>query len=196
MSAVVAVEVYIGMTCFRDLVYKVVHEKVTKAVISLINEEREGKQIDRALMVKDVLGIFVEMGMDYYKEDFETELIKDSGDYYSSKASSWINEEDSCPDYLIKVEECLNKEKERVTHYLNSSTETKLIEKVQHELLVVHSNQLLENENSGSFKADDLSRMLRLYSEIPQVLNRVVNMLEQHMTTLIQQGEDAAGNLV
>ncbi|OMO92341.1 hypothetical protein COLO4_17650 [Corchorus olitorius] len=194
----------VGMTCFRNLVYKVVHEKVTKAVILFINEEREGKQIDRAL-VKDVLEIFIEMGMDCYEKDFEAEFIKDSGDYYSRKALSWINEEDSsCSDYMIKVEECLNKEKERMTYYLkNSRTETKLIEKVQHELLVVHSNQILEKENYGfrallrdDDKVDHLSRIFRLYCEIPQGLDSVSNMFKEHITAegmaLIQQAEDAA----
>lgn len=40
--------------------------------------------------------------MDRYEEDFETHMLKDTGAYYSRKASSWI-EEDSCPDYMLKV---------------------------------------------------------------------------------------------
>ncbi|OMO57825.1 hypothetical protein COLO4_35078 [Corchorus olitorius] len=188
--------------CFRDLVYKVVHEKVRKAIILLINEEREGKQIDRALL-KNVLDIFVEMGMDCYEKDFEDKMVKDSGAYYSRKASSWIVE-DSCPDYMIKAEECLKKEKERVSHYLDSSTETKLIEKVQQKLLVAHANQLLEKENSGcrvllrDDKVDDLSRMFRLYSQITKGLDPVSIMFKQHITSegmaLIQQAEDAAAS--
>ena len=44
----------------------------------------------------------------------------------------WI-EEDSCPDYLIKAEECLKREKERVGHYLHASSETKLLKEVEKE---------------------------------------------------------------
>jgi len=47
----------------------------------------------------------VEIGMgqmDYYENDFEAALLKDSAAYYSRKASSWISE-DFCPDYLLKV---------------------------------------------------------------------------------------------
>ncbi|OMO49804.1 hypothetical protein COLO4_38370 [Corchorus olitorius] len=192
----------VGMNCFRDLVYRVVHEKARKAIIFLIDEEREGKQIDRALL-KNVLGIFVEMGMDRYEEDFEAEMVKESGAYYSRKASSWI-EEDSCPDYMIKAEESLKKEKERVTHYLDSSTETKLIEIVQQKLLVAHANQLLEKENSGcrvllrDDKVEDLSRMFSLYCNITKGLDPVSNMFKQHITSegmaLIQQAEDAAAS--
>ncbi|KAE8686122.1 Cullin-1 [Hibiscus syriacus] len=115
-----------------------------------IDKEREGEQIDRALL-KNVLDIFVEIGMgqmDRYEDDFERAMLQDTGAYYSRKASSWI-EEDSCPDYMLKSEECLKKERDRVSHYLHSSSETKLSEKVQHELLVVYANRLLEKEYSG-----------------------------------------------
>lgn len=69
-----------------------------------IDQEREGEQIDRALL-KNVLDIFVEIGMgkmDYYENDFEEAMLKDTAAYYSRKASNWILE-DSCPDYMLKV---------------------------------------------------------------------------------------------
>ena len=69
-----------------------------------IEREREGEQIDRALL-KNVLDIFVEIGlgsMECYENDFEDFLLKDTADYYSIKAQSWILE-DSCPDYMLKV---------------------------------------------------------------------------------------------
>lgn len=126
-----------------------------------IDQERESEQIDRALL-KNVLDIFVEIGMgqmEYYENDFEDALLKDTAAYYSRKASNWIVE-DSCPDYMLKViivfplflwqvslacytmlrrsfcylklqaEECLKKEKDRVAHYLHSSSETRLLEVV------------------------------------------------------------------
>jgi hypothetical protein len=69
-----------------------------------VDREREGEQIDRALL-KNVLGIFVEIGMgcmDAYESDFELAMLTDTAAYYSRKAASWI-EEDSCPDYMLKV---------------------------------------------------------------------------------------------
>ena len=69
-----------------------------------IDREREGEQIDRALL-KNVLDIFVEIGlgsMECYENDFEDFLLKDTADYYSIKAQTWILE-DSCPDYMLKV---------------------------------------------------------------------------------------------
>ncbi|KAI4311629.1 hypothetical protein MLD38_036510 [Melastoma candidum] len=139
----------VGM-CFRELVYQELKINARDAVISLIDNEREGEQIDRALL-KNVLDIFVEIGMEQmedYEKDFEKAMLKDTAAYYSRKASSWILE-DSCPDYMLKAEECLKREKDIVSHYLHSSSEPKLLEKVEHELLSVYANQLLEKEHSG-----------------------------------------------
>ncbi|XP_007009824.2 PREDICTED: cullin-1 [Theobroma cacao] len=195
----------VGLLYFRDLVYRDVHVKVRDAVITLIDKEREGEQVDRALL-KNVLDFFVEIGMgqmNRYEEDFEAHMLQDTGAYYSRKASNWILE-DSCPDYMLKSEECLKKERDRVGHYLHSSSETKLSERAQHELLVTHVNQLLDKEHSGcrvllrDDKVEDLSRMYRLYSKIPLGLKLVADIFKQHITAegiaLVQQAEDAASS--
>lgn len=72
-----------------------------------IDKEREGEQIDRALL-KNVIDIFVAIGMgqmELYEQDFEVHMLQDSGAYYSRKASSWISD-DSCPDYMLKANLC------------------------------------------------------------------------------------------
>ncbi|GFZ04612.1 cullin 1 [Actinidia rufa] len=168
----------VGLTCFRDLVYQELKGAARDAVIRLIDQEREGEQIDRALL-KNVLDIFVEIGienMEYYERDFEDDLLKDSSAYYSRKASNWIVE-DSCPDYMLKAEECLKKERDRVSNYLHLESELKLVEKVQNELLVVYSTQLLEKEHSGC-----------------RALLRDDKHVTAEGTALVQQAEDAASN--
>lgn len=72
-----------------------------------IDQEREGEEIDRALL-KNVVDLYIEMGkgkgrMDYYVNDFEEAMLRDSACHYSRKASSWIAE-DSCPEYMLKVQ--------------------------------------------------------------------------------------------
>lgn len=195
----------VGLSAFRDLVYMEVRGNAMKAVIVLIDKEREGEQIDRSLL-KNVLDIFVEIGMGemvLYETDFEAHMLEDTADYYKSKATIWI-ESDSCPDYMLKAEDCLRRERDRVSHYLHSTTEQKLVEKVQHELLVNRANQLLEKEHSGcrallrDDKVDDLSRMYRLYHKIPKGLDPVANVFKQHITdegtALVQLAEESASN--
>ncbi|KAK2992003.1 hypothetical protein RJ640_014864, partial [Escallonia rubra] len=118
----------VGLACFRDQVHPE-FGKVRDAVIGLIGQERNGEQIDQALL-KNVVDIFVEVGMgkmNYYEKNFETMMLQDSAAYYSGKASIWISEY-PYPDYILKVEECLKQEMDRVSHYLHSSTEPKLLE--------------------------------------------------------------------
>ncbi|KAI4349627.1 hypothetical protein L6164_010192 [Bauhinia variegata] len=195
----------VGFTCFRDLVYTASCANARDAVITLIDKEREGEQIDRSLL-KNVLDIFVEIGMgqmDQYEQDFEVHMLEDTAEYYRTKATNWI-EADSCPDYMLKAEQCLKRERDRVSHYLHISSEPKLVERVQHELLVTHETQLLEKEHSGcrallrDDKVEDLSRMYRLYHKIPKGLDPIANIFKQHVTAegtaLVQQAEEAANN--
>ncbi|KAF9619381.1 hypothetical protein IFM89_006568 [Coptis chinensis] len=112
----------VGLLCFQDLVFEKVKVSVKDVVICLINREREGELIDRALL-KDVLDVFVEMGMGgmyCYENDFEAALLDDTSTYYCIKGNKWI-EEDYCELYILKVEECLRLEKDRVLSYLHSS---------------------------------------------------------------------------
>ena len=91
----------VGSLCFRDLVYAKLKSVAKDAVLALVDKERDGEQVDRAL-IKNALGIFVEMGMggmEAYETDFEAFLLTDTAKHYKRKASLWI-EEDSCPAYL------------------------------------------------------------------------------------------------
>lgn len=74
-------------------------------LLDQVDQEREGGQIDRALM-KNVLVLFVEIRLgrivDYEKDFQEDDLLKDSASCYSWKALNWIFD-DSCPNYMLKV---------------------------------------------------------------------------------------------
>ncbi|GJS98260.1 cullin-1 isoform X1 [Tanacetum coccineum] len=48
----------------------------------------------------------------------------------------------------FQPKECLKREKDRVNHYLHSSSEPKLLERVQHELFTVYATQLLKKKHS------------------------------------------------
>ncbi|XP_054804609.1 cullin-1-like [Prosopis cineraria] len=198
----------VGLDRFRDLVFMKVKAQATDAMISLIDKEREGEQIDGSLL-RNVLDIYVALGtdeLDCYKQDFELRLLEDTSTYYRIKAANWIAG-DSCPEYMLKAEESLKRERDRVVgeaKYLHSITEKKLVETVQKELLVTHATQLLEKENSGCHallkddKVEDLSRIYRLYHEITRGLEPVACTFKQHVThegtTLVRQAEEEASS--
>ncbi|XP_004294382.1 PREDICTED: cullin-1-like [Fragaria vesca subsp. vesca] len=191
-----------GLVVFRDKVYEKVKSNVVGCVIDILGKERGGEQIDRGLL-KNVVDVFVGVGMGgmgCYEADFEEGMVEHSGEYYSRKAASWILE-DTCPEYMVKVEECLRRERERACQYFHSSSEQKLVERVHHELLVVHARQLFDKEDSGcralirGDKVEDLSRMFRLYHKVPKGLEPVGDVFREHVTdegkALVQQAEDA-----
>jgi len=213
----------VGLMCFRDIIYQDMKPTMKNAILSLVLKEREGEQIDRKL-VKTVLEIFVEIGlgnMNSYQEDFEKYLLEETSVHYRNKASEWI-EKDSCPEYMIKAEKCLELEKDRVNQvqqiettavteaggagaaatatttaadaseqvnsgYLHQSTETRLLDCIEEELLAKYEMQLLEKENSGCVallrddKKEDLGRMYRLFSRIPKGKDPMAKMLSNHI---------------
>jgi cullin 1 len=182
----------VGMMCFREKVYKQLAVAMKDAALSLIDKEREGEQIDRTLM-KSIVSIFVQMGlepssepMQAYELDFETPMLNVSASHYKRQAATWI-EEESCPNYLIKAEQCLNMEKQRVQHYLHASTEPKLLSRIETEILAAHETTLLAKENSGvswllnNDRKEDLARLFRLFSRIPNGLEPIAEAFRLHV---------------
>ena len=180
----------VGFTCFRDqLVYYDMLSNIKDAAIKLINRERDGEKIDLPLL-KSILHFFLQIGidsMDFYKNNFEVHILEDTETYYSGKAALWILQY-SPAEYLVKAEDCLKHEKNRVaSHYLHSSAEQKLLEKVSNELLARYETQLLEDSrchawlNAGN--KTDLSRMYRLFSTIPKGLEQIAKIFSQNITS-------------
>ncbi|GFH16575.1 CULLIN_2 domain-containing protein, partial [Haematococcus lacustris] len=163
-------------------------KKAREAVLRLVDKEREGELVDRAL-IKNILGIFIEVGMgsmDCYERDFEESLLAETGAYYQRKAALWI-EQDSCPEYMVKAEEHLRLEEERVDNYLHSSSKPRLLKEVELEVLSVHQTALLQKEFSGCAvllrddKTEDLARMYRLYNRIRGGLDPVAEVFRSHV---------------
>ncbi|PQQ16421.1 cullin-1 [Prunus yedoensis var. nudiflora] len=180
---------------YRDLVYREVNAKVREAAIRLIDKEREGGEIDSALL-KNVIDIFVEIGAgrrDAYEKDFEGYMLTNTRDYYSRKASRWILE-DNYTNYMLKAEECLRRERDIVSHYLHPSSEKMLVETVKHWLLVVYANQLIGKKRSESGCGGDCLTVDNIEELSKKFIAAVV--LEQQVpaqcSTLFEQAEDAA----
>lgn len=193
----------VGLLVFRDNVYESIKDRARDAMLKLVEAEREGEQVDRAL-VKNVLSIYQEVGMgqlERYEKDFEEALLVSTAEFYKRKAAAWI-EDDSTPDYLIKAEECIKAEEERVDHYLHVSTKPKLLHKTEHELLQAHQQTLLEKEHSGCAallrddKKGDLARMHRLFGRVPKGLEPMAAIFEKHVEEegmkLVREATEAA----
>jgi cullin 1 len=179
-----------GLRCFRTHIYDEMKRDTTAAILGLINDEREDKIIDKSL-VKSIVELYENMGMgslDAYNADLEEPLLNGTREYYAKKREDWIN--DSTPDYLIKAEQALTEERNRVADYLNSSSEIKISKVVEEEILEKVETVLLEKENSGcrallqNDKSEDLQRMFRLFQRLENGLIPIASILQEFITTM------------
>ena len=178
-----------GLQHFKTEIYQNCKENTTSAIISLIDEEREGEIIDKTL-VKSIVELYESMGtgsLDSYTFDLETPLLEATRSYYGRKREDWIAK-DSSPDYLIKAEKALGEEKTRVMEYLNPSSEPKIRMVVEDEILQKVQTNLLEKEGSGcsvllaNDKTDDLQRMFHLFSRLENGLQPMAIIVEKFIT--------------
>lgn len=88
---------------------------------------------------------------------------------------------------MIRVEQVLDDEKARVAAYLHASTETKLLQAIDKELLEKRQVVLLERESSGikamliNDQSSDLTRCFKLFSRITNGLEPIAEAVRQHV---------------
>eukprot|EP00741_Cyanophora_paradoxa_P016671 tig00020934_g16100.t1 len=178
----------LGLEVFRDVVTRAerIQSRVLHLILSLIHKERTMEMVDRPLL-KQVMQMFVELGREtVYVEDFESYFLAESCNFYQIESQQFIAS-NSCPDYLKKAEARIKEETARVAHYLDPSTEPKIRNTVETELIAKHMRHLVEMENSGLVamlkddKIEDLARMYDLFRRVPQGLNTMRDVLGTHL---------------
>ncbi|KAG6701418.1 hypothetical protein I3842_08G164700 [Carya illinoinensis] len=123
------------------------------AAISLINQDRNGKQVQQDLL-KDVLTFstfFAEIGeqkIEYY-EMFEQIMLKEAASYYAQLASELLCCR-SYTDYIQTVAWLLIQERERSVRYLQQGSVEKLLEIVKRKLMDETAQLLVEKQKTES----------------------------------------------
>lgn len=96
-------------------------------------------------------------------------------------------EENSASVYIKKVEARINEEAERAKHYLDESTESRIVKVVEEELIKKHMKTIVEMENSGvvhmleNQKTDDLACMYKLFSRVPDGLKTMADCISKYL---------------
>ncbi|GLB34233.1 putative cullin family protein [Lyophyllum shimeji] len=167
--------------------------KLTKAVLRLITQQRNGEAINQGL-VKKVVDSFVSLGLDnadlnkecldVYKEHLEGPFLEATEDYYKKESESFLAA-NSVSDYLKKVEDRLREEEDRVERYLHTKTRKELISKCDDVLIRQHAELMWESfQNLLDFdKDEDLQRMYALLARIPEGLEPLRKKFEVHVKT-------------
>ncbi|GMH01712.1 hypothetical protein Nepgr_003551 [Nepenthes gracilis] len=177
----------LGLNLWRD---NVIHSsniqtRLLNTILELILRERTGEVINRGLM-RNIIEMLMDLGSTVYQEDFEKPFLEVSADFYRLESQQYIECCD-CGDYLKKAERRLNEEIERVTHYLDAKSESKITNVVEKEMIANHMQRLVHMENSGLVnmllddKYEDLGRMYNLFRRVPNGLSTIRDVMTSHV---------------
>lgn len=193
----------LGLVIFRDKVvrYGCVGNHLRITLLEMIMKERRGEVIDR-LAIKNACQMLMMLGIDtrnVYEEDFESHFLKQSAEFYKIESQKFL-EENSASVYIRKVEARINEEAERATHYLDESTEPRIVEVVEEELIKRHMKTIVEMEGSGvvhmlkNNRMDDLACMYKLFSRVAEghktIGDCVSKYLREEGKALVTQATD------
>jgi len=193
----------LGLVIFRDKVvrYGGIGNHLRITLLDMIAKERRGEVIDR-LAIKSACQMLMMLGLDrrdVYEEDFESHFLKQSAEFYMIESQKFL-EENSASSYIHKVEARINEEAERATHYLDESTEQRIVEVVEEQLIRRHMKTIVEMEGSGvvhmlkNNRMEDLACMYKLFGRVSDghktIGEAVSKYLREEGKALVTQATD------
>nr|CAG4638271.1 EOG090X01NX [Cyclestheria hislopi] len=180
----------LGLIIFRDQVvrYGCIRDHLKSTLLEMVMRERRGEVVDR-LSIKAACQMLMILGIDsrtVYEEDFERPFLIQSADFYKLESQKFLAE-NSASVYIKKVEARIIEEGDRAKHYLDESTESRIVEVVEEELIKKHMKTIVEMENSGvvhmlkSQKTEDLRCMYKLLHRVHDGLRTISSCVSQHL---------------
>ncbi|XP_034942541.1 cullin-3 isoform X1 [Chelonus insularis] len=199
----------LGLIIFRDQVvrYGCVRDHLRETLLGMVARERRGEVVDR-MAIKNACQMLMCLGINnrlVYEEDFERPFLQQSAEFYRMESQKFLAE-NSASVYIKKVEARIAEESERAKHYLDESTESRIVEVVEEELIKNHMRTIVEMENSGvvhmlkNQKTGDLSCMYKLFSRVTDGLRTVCDCVSQFLReqgrSMVQEEQDSTTNAV
>ncbi|KAL8161506.1 hypothetical protein V2J09_012995 [Rumex salicifolius] len=183
----------LGLNLWRDNVIHSdnIQSRLLSTLLELILRERTGEFINRGLM-RNIIKMLMDLGSSVYQQDFEKPFLDVSADFYSVESQQFIECCD-CGDYLKKAEKRLNEEIDRVSHYMDAKSESKITSVVEKEMIANHMQRLVHMENSGLVKMllhdkyEDLGRMYNLFRRVSNGLSTVRDVMTSHLRDVGKQ---------
>ncbi|KAL3622406.1 Cullin-3A [Castilleja foliolosa] len=173
----------LGLNLWRDNIIhsSKIQPRLLYTILDLILSERSGDVINRGLM-RSIIKMLMDLGSSVYQEDFEKQFLDVSAVFYRAESQELIECSD-CGDYLIKAERRLNEEIERVYHYLDTTSETKITDVVGKEMIANHMFRLVSGivKMLLDDKIEDLARMYNLFRRVPDGLSTIRDVMTSHI---------------
>jgi cullin 3 len=118
--------------------------------------------------------------------------LQQSAEFYKRESQIFLSE-NSASVYIRKVDDRIKEETERANHYLDKSTEPRIVKVLEDELISAHMKTIVEMENSGVYhmlkhdKHEDLNYMYRLFNRVNDGLKTIADCMS---TYLREQGRN------
>ncbi|KAK9732144.1 Cullin family [Popillia japonica] len=192
----------LGLIIFRDQVvrYGCIRDHLRVTLLDMVMRERRGEKVDR-ISIKNACQMLMVLGINdrsVYEEDFERPFLEQSAEFYKVESQKFLAE-NSASVYIKKVEARINEESERAKHYLDESTEPRIVGVVEEELIKKHMKTIMEMENSGvvhmlkNQKTDDLACMYKLFGRVADGLKTMADCMSHYLReegkALVQEEE-------
>jgi cullin 3 len=192
----------LGLIIFRDEI--VSHDRIRnhlrETLLSMIMNERKGEAIDH-LLIKNACQMLMILGINnrwIYEKDFERPFLIQSAAFYAMESQKFLSE-NSASVYIKRVEARITEEAERAKLYLDESTEQRIVDVVQDELIKKHMRTIVEMENSGvvymlkNTKTEDLACMYKLFSRVTDGIKTISECVSKNLreqgTSLVKEEE-------
>ncbi|RAL40877.1 unnamed protein product [Cuscuta campestris] len=183
----------LGMNLWRDNVIhsNKIQTRLQDTLLKLVEQERTGEVINRSLM-RNITKMLTDLDISVYELNFEIPFLEVSANFYRVESQQFIESCD-CGQYLKKAEKRLNEEIERVSHYLDPGSESKITAVVEREMVESHMHRLVHMENSGLVnlivddKYDDLGRMYNLFKRVSNGLSLLKDVMTAHIREVGKQ---------
>lgn len=180
----------LGLTLFRDEVIRHgnIRDHLRNTLLDMIMAERRGEVVNR-IGLKNACQMLSQLGVDgqpVYEQDFEDPFLKQSADFYRVESQNFLAE-NSASVYVHKVEQRILEESERAKNYLAFSTEAKIVEVLELELITRNMKTIVEMENSGvvnmlvNNRIEDLRCMYRLLKRVSYGLKTMTECLSTYL---------------
>jgi cullin 3 len=184
----------LGLHLFRLTVWEhpEVKERSRDLLMATIASERNGLLTDDRSVLKQTLGMLLELGQsdgsNVYEGDFETLFLALTQEFYRIESQGYLSQ-NSATDYVAKATKRLEEEKDRSTALaLPLTTEKPLQSIIETELVERHARTLVDMEHSGfaamlkdETKLTELRSMYTLFARVPTSVDNLREALAERI---------------
>mmetsp|Transcript_22990 Transcript_22990/g.56646 ORF Transcript_22990/g.56646 Transcript_22990/m.56646 type:complete len:764 (-) Transcript_22990:182-2473(-) len=184
----------LGLHLFRITVWDHprIQPRVTELLLTTIASERAGLLTDDRSLLKNNLGMLLELGQadssNVYERDFESLFLGTTQEFYRVESMDYLSKT-TATDYVTRATKRLEEEKERSAALaLPISTESPLQRIIQTELIERHAKTIVDMENSGfasllkdDTKLEEMQNMYDLFLRVPSSVDNLRDALSDRI---------------